>query len=211
MSTGSDRVLRISIADDHRMFVEALGLILDANQSAEVVSVAGDGHALLRDIDRHRPDIALVDLSMEGPPFQDLAARIREADVPTRPIALTMHLDRDLADRVLAAGFGGYVVKDSAVTELLEAIHVVADGGVFLSNALRKLASSETLREMQLTRREIACLEGAAMGQGNREIADALGVSERTVKFHLENLFRKLDVKSRGEAVAVARRIRLIE
>lgn len=203
-------MLHVSIADDHQMFVEAIRLILDASPVIKVVSIATNGDDLLRDVQHHRPDVALVDIGMEGPGFQGLASGVAKSGINTRLVALTMHLDRDLADRVIGCGFCGFVVKDAAVTELIEAIEVVAYGGSFVSAAIRNMAASQVESEAQLTGRELGCLQGAERGQTNRQISQSLGVSERTVKFHFENIFRKLKVKSRGEAVAVGRRRKLI-
>lgn len=198
--------IRLAIADDHKMFVEAIRFILDTTEAIEVVSVAEDGHRLLQDLARHRPDVALVDISMEGPGFIGIA---QAAPPQTRLLALTMHLDHDLADRVLAAGFAGYLVKDAAVAELISAVEVTAAGGRFLSAALGRTGAAPRSPPRGVTAREIACLQAASDGKSNREIGEALGISERTVKFHFENAFRKLEAKSRGQAVAVARRLKL--
>lgn len=211
MATPASLPLRVSIADDHQMFVEAMRLILDGSPSVEVVSISNNGSDLLRDVREYRPDIALVDISMDGPGFLSIATEIGRMKRPTRLVALTMHLDRDLADRVIDAGFGGYVVKDAAVAELMEAIGAAAEGRVFVSQSVLAIKPSAVELGINLTQREFACLQGAAEGRANRDIANELGISERTVKFHFENIFRKLDVKSRGQAVAVARRTRLLQ
>ena len=204
-----DRI-RLSIADDHTMFVEAIRLILNAHAIVDVVSLAANGADLLNDVGRLQPDIALVDISMDGPRFQDMARAVAREHGSTRLIALTMHFDRDLARRVMAAGFCGYVVKDAAVEELIEAIQTVHNGSTYLSRALRGEDLPDDTALAPLTPRELACLRCAEQGQSNKDAAEVLGISERTVKFHFENVFRKLQVKSRGEAVAVARRYALL-
>ena len=210
MTVARDTCTRISIADDHRMFVEALRLILERSPRVEVVSVAHNGEDLLRDVEQHKPEVVLVDISMDGPGYQGIADGLRRSDVPACAIALTMHQDRDLADRVIASGFCGYVVKDAAVAELIEAIDVALGGGTFVSRSVLALDLPASEPQLHLTRREQVCLEHVAEGHANRDIATRLGISERTVKFHLENIFRKLQARSRSEAVAVARRQRLI-
>ena len=210
--TGSDhtQAVRICIADDHQMFVEAMRLILDASPGVEVVSVARDGNTLLKDIMRHAPDIALVDITMDGPGYRGIAAEVARIQPTTRLIALTMHLDRPLAELVIASGFSGYVVKDAAVSELLVAIRAAGRGETFLSGMLGQGDPGATDDPMALTTREVDCLRCAAQGQINREIGETLGISERTVKFHFENIFRKLDARSRGEAVAIGRRRQIL-
>ena len=202
----SDAPITVAIADDHMMFVQAIQIVLDTSPDIRVVSVAETGHGLLEDLRALQPDVALVDISMEGPGFHAIA---QEQAGTTRLLALTMHLDRDLAERVMDAGFAGYLVKDAAVAELISAIKIAADGGTFLSRAIEQQATPGQDRPNRLTNREIACIQGASEGHSNREISDRLGIAERTVKFHFENIFRKLDVKSRGEAVAAARRDKL--
>ena len=210
MTSPSDTRARISIADDHQMFVEAMRLILERSPQVEVVSIAYNGDDLLTDVEQHKPQVVLVDISMDGPGYQVIADELGGRNVPVRAIALTMHLDRDLAERVIASGFSGYVVKDAAVAELIEAIDVALVGGTFVSRSVLSLGPSVSEPQESLTRRELACLGHIAEGLANRDIASRLGISERTVKFHLENIFRKLQVRSRSQAVAVARRKNVI-
>lgn len=202
--------VRVSIADNHKMFVEAIKLILDTNPAVNVVSLATNGDDLLRDIQTHTPDVSLVDISMPGPGFQAIASSSVLKDSPTRLVALKMHCDGDLAQRVIAAGFHGFVVKDSASSELVASIQNVALGHVFISNAVPQPGAIGIPLEERLTARELECVRLAGQGQSNRQICQQLGVSERTIKFHFENIFRKLGVKSRGEAAAFARRSHII-
>lgn len=196
----------VILADDHQMFIEALRQILDRDPSIEVVDVVGDGETLLEGIEIHAPDVALVDVTMPGPGARAIAGHAKQGDSSTRLIALTMHLDHGLAETLLSAGFAGFVVKDSAVAELLEAIHTVVAGGTYLSNAVRELGADRGQSPNPLTSREIDCLVLAAEGLSNKHIASELGITERTAKFHFENILRKLQASSRGEAVAFARR-----
>lgn len=208
--TGQATPLRLCIADDHQMFVEAMQLLLDASPQVNVISVARTGEDLLADIFALLPDIAIVDISMEGPGFRAIAQKALTLDAPPKLVALTMHLDRDLANRAIASGFSAYVVKDAAVAELLTAIQAASRGETFISKSVLALETMVPNDSEHLTPREVSCLSGAERGQTNRDIADDLGISERTVKFHFENIFRKLGAKSRGEAVARGRRLKLI-
>jgi len=188
------------------MFVEAIRLILNQDPQIDVSAIVHDGAALVESIQRLEPDVALVDVTLPGPGAHKIAAEIAESGGRTRLIALTMHLDFGLAELLMAEGFAGYVVKDSAVGELVDAIRLVHAGDTFLSDAIQEIGRKRRSQTRLLTKRETACLQRAAEGFSNRSIADDLGLSERTVKFHFGNLLRKLEASSRGEAVAKARR-----
>ena len=121
-----------------------------------------------------------------------------------------MHLDHGFAELLLQSGFAGYVVKDDAVAELMSAIRGVQTGGTFLSEAIVKIASRRGDQALVLTKRESASLRGAAEGLSNKQIANNFAVSERTIKFHFENILRKLNASTRGEAVAKARQYGLL-
>lgn len=202
--------LRIVLADDHHMFVEAMRLILSQEPEIEVVAVLDNGADLLEAIRKFSPDIALVDVTMEGPGPQKIAKTVAASGNTTSLIALTMHLDHGFAELLLQSGFAGYVVKDDAVAELLNAIWTVTTGGTFMSEAIEKIANLRGPGARILTKREIASLRGAAEGLSNKQIASDLGISERTIKFHFGNILNKLNASSRGEAVAIARRYGLL-
>lgn len=199
--------IRLVLADDHKMFVEAIELLLAGHGTVEVVAKSQDGDTLLADIARHRPDIALVDLSMPGPGAHAIA---KQAGATCKLIALTMHLERALAERLLDQGFHGYVVKDAAFDELLAAVDAVMRGERYVSKALDQGRPGLTVAPGPLTPREMQCLRLAAEGQSNKQIARAFSISERTVKFHFENILEKLGAANRLEAVAIARRALLI-
>lgn len=203
-------VIRIVLADDHLMFVEAIRLILNQDPDMDVIAAVHDGDALCESIQRLQPDIALVDVTMDGPGARAIAAQIADAGAPTRLIALTMHLDHGLAELLMHRGFSGYVVKDAAVGDLANAIRQVHAGGEFLSEAILEIGRARQGQARLLTKRETDCLQRAAEGLSNKLIAKDLGLTERTVKFHFENTLRKLDAATRGEAVAKARRAHLL-
>ena len=206
MPNPSANPIRVILADDHQMFIEALRQILDRDPSIEVVDVVGNGEALLQGIESLAPDVALVDVTMPGPGAHAIAGHAKQGNSSTRLVALTMHLDHGLAETLLSAGYAGFVVKDSAVAELLDAIHTVVAGEPFLSSSVRQTGAARSQSPNPLTSRETDCLVLAAEGLSNKHIASKLGITERTAKFHFENILRKLQVSSRGEAVAFARR-----
>lgn len=197
----------VVVADDHKMFAEAICAMLEKDGRLEILSVVEDGTSLIDTVRSHQPDIALVDVTMPGPGAEAIAKAV--AGSQTRLVALTMHLDRGLADHLILCGYAAYVVKDAAVAELVEAMQAVLRGEIYLSKAVLTIDTVEAGKTI-LTKRETACLALAAEGFSNQRIGKNLTITERTVKFHLENILRKLNASSRGEAVAIARRIGLL-
>lgn len=202
--------LSLVLADDHVMVLEAMRLLLERAPNIDVVGVARDGDALLALIETEAPDIALVDLSMPGPDATAIAERVGMVAPNCQLIALTMHLEPHLARKLLGAGFSGYVIKDAAVKELLEAIDAVMSGQSYLSQAVAELGLRQPRAHAALTPREVECLRAAAEGLPNKAIAAQLNVSLRTIKYHFENVFRKLGARNRSEAISVGRKLGLL-
>ena len=149
-----------------------------------------------------KPDMAIVDISMPGPGTAAIVDTVAAMDVNCGLLALTMHLEPAFATGLIKRGLAGYVIKDSAFEELLDAVRTVAGGGRYLSRRIAEVA----VDMVELTPRELQCLKGVAEGLTNKMIARQIDVRERTVRFHLNNLCRKLGVQRRSQAVAVARR-----
>ncbi len=202
--------IKVIIADDHTMFVEALRHLLGRADDIAVVATTNNGDDLLHLIETHAPDVALVDVSMPGPGIRAIAQSIGESTARTRLVALTMHLEPAMADTLIEQGFSGYVIKDAAFNELLVAIHRVVEDGTFVSAAIQEMHKVGSGNTAGLTPRELECLKSAADGMSNRLIAKRLHISVRTVKYHFENILRKLDANRRGEAVAIGRRRNII-
>ena len=192
------------------MFVEAIRLVLNQDDHIDVLDIVDTGDAALTSIFKHLPDVAILDVTMPGPGPLRIAEEVAASNAPTRLIALTMHLDAGLSEVLLAGGYAGYVVKDTAVSELLQAIRQIHGGTSFVSEAVNALDDNRSVQNRLLTGRERECLQYAAEGLTNRAIGQRLGVAERTIKFHFENILRKLRASSRGEAVAIARRSAII-
>lgn len=202
--------IRVILADDHHMFVEAIRMLLSEDPGIEVLEVVDNGEALLQRVKHLVPDVALVDVTMPGPGAKGIAAKLSKAASPTRLIALTMHLDRGFAEVLLNAGYAGYVVKDAAVAELLKAIRLVCSDKTYLSESVQRIEQQAVDSAAVLTAREMECLRLAADGLSNKRIARHLKITERTAKFHFENILSKLNASSRGEAVAIARRASIL-
>jgi two-component system NarL family response regulator len=207
--SGPDKI-RVLIADDHIMVLEGLAAIISRQPDMVVVAEASNGRQVVELWQKHRPDVALIDLRM--PVLDGVAAieEIRRHDGSARLIILTtFDTDSDLLNAV-KAGAKGYLLKDARREELLDCIRRVKRGETCLPASLvQKLAAS--LSREPLTGREVEVLEYLACGKSNKEISALLGISETTVKSHLRSIFRKLDVLSRTEAIGTASRLGLIK
>lgn len=200
---------RVLVVDDHALLRTGVANIIDQERDLQVVAEAANGVDALAAYERHRPDVTLLDLRMPQMEGVETVRRIRLLDPLARVIILTTYdTDEDIA-RALRAGAKAFVLKDIAADALIACIRDVLAGKTYLApSAAAKLAEGVT--RVQLTPRELATLRLMADGQANKEIASALGISERTVKTHSSHLFEKLGVASRTEAVRVATRRGLV-
>lgn len=215
---------RIVIIDDHQLFREGVKRILEFEKSFEVVAEGNDGTEAIELVERHHPDVVLMDINMPNvngiEATQHLVANFPDSKV----IILSIHDDENYVTHALKTGASGYMLKEMDADALIEAIKVVADGGSYLHPKVthnlvkeyRRLASEEGsgnqfLRQMEirrplhlLTRRECEVLQLLADGKSNRAIGDALFISEKTVKNHVSNILQKMNVNDRTQAVVVA-------
>jgi two-component system NarL family response regulator len=173
------------------------------------VAEAGNGVEAVEAFARHRPDVTLLDLRMPVMEGVEAVKRIREQDPEARVIVLTTYDTDDEIARALKAGAKAYVLKDISAEDLIGCIRVVLAGRTYLAPAAAARLA-EGVRHVQLTPRELATLRQMADGRTNREIAAALGISERTVKTHVGHLFDKLGAASRTEAIKIATRRGLV-
>lgn len=201
-STGPVR-LRIMVADDHPVVRAGLAAVIDQEPDLQLLAEAENGERAVALYREHRPDVVLMDLRM---PVMDGVEAIRNItrEFPTaRILALTTYEgDADIR-RALEAGSRGYLLKDMLLTEVISAIRTVARGErVIPTTVAARLA--EFPERSDLTERELEVLRLVARGLGNKEVARAIGRTTETVKIHLKNLFAKLGVSDRTQAVTVA-------
>jgi DNA-binding NarL/FixJ family response regulator len=199
----------VLVVDDHLLVRTGVAKIISHEPDLHVIAEAANGLEAVAAFELYRPDVTLLDLRMPLLEGVEAVRRIRARDPNAKVIVLTTYdTDEDIA-RALQAGAKAYVLKDISADALIACIHDVLAGKTYLAPAAAaKLA--ERVTQVQLTPRELATLRLMADGRSNKEIAGALGISERTVKSHLGHLFEKLSVTSRTEAVKVASRRGLV-
>ena len=183
--------IKILIADDHALLRQGIKRVLNFEDDLEVVGEAEDGQETLARTLVLQPDILLLDLNMPGLSGLEVTKQLQAAKCQTRIIALTIHDSDNYVLEMLKNGALGYLLKDVEPSVLIKAIHVVNEGNTFV---YPKLAERLTSREMDV-------LECIAKGFSNQDIAQALCVSEKTVKNHLTNICRKLNVNDRTQAL----------
>jgi DNA-binding NarL/FixJ family response regulator len=199
--------VRLLLADDHAVFREGMAALLQRSEKIELVDLATDGHDLLDKLEQHRPDVVVTDLTMPGPGAKAMLTEIAARAPGTRIIVLTMHNEPAIAASVMELGVDGYVVKEDAFAQVVDAIAAVTRGKRYLSPSIAaELLTSHPphAATVQLTPRELAVLRGIAAGDTNRRMAATLRISVKTVETHRAKLMRKLDVRSAPELIRVA-------
>jgi len=206
--------LRILLAEDHRILREGLKRLIAEQPNMEVIGEADNGIAAWQQAKELEPDIVLMDISMPRLNGAEATVKIRELCPNVRVIALTGHRASAYLNEVLKAGASGYVLKQAAIDELIDAIQTVAKGGTYIDSASRESLVNSPLDDRiykgeaqgkPLSQREIQVLSLVANGYTNKEIANELSISVKTVETHKTNCMQKLDLKSRAEVVDYAR------
>lgn len=201
------------LADDHAVVRGGLRMLLNGEPGFEVVAEAGNTQDAARFVRGHRPDVLVLDLNMPGESGLELIPRLT-AEVPaTKIVVLTMQRDPSFARKALSGGALGYVIKDAANGELVQAVRSAAAGQPYVNPQLgaRLAAAPDDLRPGDLTERELEILRLIALGHTNPEIAGQLYLSIRTIETHRANIHQKLNLATRAELVRFALEHRLIE
>jgi DNA-binding NarL/FixJ family response regulator len=210
-------MIRVLIADDHGIVRSGLRMLIDRQRDMEVVAEADDGVAALEHAQAHRPHVAVLDVSMPRMTGLQAAREIRSHVPDTRVLLLSMHDDERYFLEGLEAGAAGYVLKRAADTDLIGAVRTVADGRTFLSDDAQRTLMDEWLEngspepDDRLTPRELEVVKLIAEAFTNRQIAETLKLSEKTVESHRANVLSKLGMRDRVELVRYAIRRGLVE
>ncbi len=205
--------IRVILADDHALVRQGIRQFLEEADDIAVVAEAGDGDEAVRLVEQHRPDIAILDVQMPKMTGIEATRQIKSRFPDIRVLILTAYDEAPYVFALLQAGADGYILKSADADALLEAVRKIYRGEPALSpevtekvlRQLKKGGPVEAAGQVEpLTAREIEVLRLAAQGLTNRAIGRALGISDRTVQGHLANIYGKLNVASRTEAVTEA-------
>lgn len=208
---------KIMITDDHKMIREGIKQLLELNKEISVVDMASDGNECLAMLKEKEADVLLLDINMPNKNGLDTLKEIKESKLEIKVIILTVHNEADYLMRAVEIGANGYVLKDSGSAELVHAIQTVMEGDSYIQPDMIPMLNSKMMvrnkdkeKINELTKREMEVLVLVSKGMFNKEIADKLHISERTVKNHISSIFRKIDVADRTQAAVFAIRNSLI-
>ena len=203
--------IKILIADDHLMVREGLKQLLELDGDIKVISEASDGLECLDLLNHIRPDVLLLDINMPKMNGLEVLQEIRKQKMNIKVLVLTIHNEVEYLLRAVDIGINGYILKDSESSVLKKAIFAVHNGETYIQPSLSPLLNSKMIdrdvdkeKIKSLTRRELDVLKLLAEGLFNKEIAFKLDISERTVKNHVSNIFKKIDVADRTQAAVFA-------
>ena len=203
--------MRVLIADDHRLILEGIRRALENVEGIEIVAEAHTGSQVLPLVGRTSPDVVLLDMRM--PQMNGLACLdlIRKRHPDVKVVILSVFSDAEHIQAALKRGASGYIVKTVNPLDLGAALRQAVEGTVYHAVGLQDADNDAGARAAGLTEREIAILKGVARGLSNQAIGKELWVTEQTVKFHLTNIYRKLEVSNRTEAARYAYEHGLVE
>lgn len=201
-------MIRIFLADDHTLVRQGMKRILQSEPDMEVVGEAGDSAEVLRRLVQDPVDVLILDLSMPGPGGLEVLAELRSLRPRPQVLIVSMHPEERFAIRALRLGAAGYLTKERAAEDLVQAIRRIYRGGKYITSELAELFAADRsdagLPYERLSHRELAVFHGLAMGQRVSEIAQALGLAVATVYTYRARIFDKMNLKSNAELVRYA-------
>lgn len=203
--------IKVMIADDHILMREGIKQLLEFDGKIEVIAEANDGEECLEKLKTIKPEVLLLDINMPKKNGIEVLESIRNQNLKVKVLILTVHNEIEYLLKAVDIGVDGYILKDSESAELKRAIETVSEGESYIQSSLIPALNSRLIaRDIDkekidsLTKRELEVLIQVANGMFNKEIANALNISERTVKNHLSNIFKKIDVSDRTQAAVFA-------
>ena len=210
--------IKVLVADDHPLIIEGLRKVLSEHEDIEIVGHAVTGEDALRMSVELVPDVVLMDIRMPGLDGVEATRRIKQQLPATKVIILTVYEDNDYLFNAIKAGAVDYKLKDTSPEELVEAVRLVAQGEILITPKIAEKMkkefdkiSQEKSPYLKLTPREMEILDLLAKGASNKEIAHQLCIEEKTVKNHMSNIFAKLHVNDRTQALIVAIRQGIVQ
>jgi DNA-binding NarL/FixJ family response regulator len=208
---GADRLLKVVIADDHRLILDGIKHSLEEDGGFEVVGEATSGERVLPIVGQTNPDLVVLDLRMPGMDGLTCLDQIKKRHPNIKVVILSVSTDERLIETILARGASAYIVKSVNPVDLPAALRQAVDGTVFSAIGLPEATAPGAAKAAGLTDRELAILSALARGLSNGQIGKELWIAEQTVKFHLTNVYRKLGVANRTEAARFAYQQGLVE
>ncbi|MDR7857311.1 response regulator transcription factor [Tissierella sp.] len=209
-----EKTIRILLADDHRLIREGIKQILELEDDFIVIGQAGDGEEAFNMVTTLMPDVILLDINMPKLNGIETLRKFKDLGIKSKIIILSIHEDKEYIMKTLKLGADGYILKDSCADILIEGIRNVARGEKYIQQSVAKLldeshnsdgyCSINLAKIKSLTKREYEVLILIAEGLNNKDIAVRLYISEKTVKNHVSNIFRKLDLNDRVQAAIFA-------
>ncbi len=203
--------IKVMLADDHILMREGIRQLLEFDGSIEVIGEASDGEECLEKIESLKPDVLLLDINMPKKNGIEVLQEIKDKKIKIKVLILTVHNEIEYLMKAIDIGADGYMMKDSDFAELKRAINVVLSGENYIQPSLipslnKKLVMKDMDKDKvdSLTKRELEVLICVAEGMFNKEIALSLDISERTVKNHMSNIFKKIEVSDRTQAAVFA-------
>ncbi|USK31987.1 response regulator transcription factor [Bacillus sp. F19] len=210
-------MIQILLVDDHTVLRDGIRSILDLESDIRVVGEAVSGDEVLKKVEEFRPNCILMDINLPGKNGIEVTSQVKSQYPNCRVLVLTMFEDDEYLMEALRAGADGYLLKDSSSEQVVTAIRMVSQGdSVIHPRMTKKLITyhhqhtTSEPNENMLTKREKEILFELVKGLSNKEIAEALFISDKTVKIHINKIFKKLNVKSRSQAVIYAVRNQLV-
>lgn len=203
--------INVMIADDHSLIREGLKQLLEFDGTIKIVGEASNGIECLEKMNVYNPDVLLLDINMPEMNGIEVLKKMKDDNSQVKVLILTVHNEMDYLMKAVDIGVDGYILKDSESAELKKAIRAVRDGENYIQPSLiptlnNQLVNRDTDKDKisSLTNRELEVLIQVANGMFNKEIATNLNISERTVKNHISNIFKKIDVSDRTQATVFA-------
>lgn len=203
--------VKVMLADDHALMREGIKHLLEFDGSIEVIEEANNGIECLEKLEKVEPDILLLDINMPDMNGIEVLEELKRQNKLIKVLILTVHSEVEYLIKAIDIGANGYILKDSGSMELKQAINVIITDGSYIQPSLLPALNSRLINRdidkeklESLTKREIEILIQIAGGMFNKEIANNLDISERTVKNHISNIFKKIDVSDRTQAAVFA-------
>lgn len=208
--------INVLLVDDHMMVREGIRQLLELEENINVVGEAGDGVECLEAIDKLNPDVVLLDVNMPKKDGISVLKEIKEKNMSCKIILLTFYNEIDIIQNAMTYGASGYILKEADSKLLVQAINIVKNGERYIQPSIAsKLRQHKLIKQQKnidvLTKRELEIIKLLVAGLYNKEIADDLNISEKTVKNHISSIFRKINVSDRTQAAVYAIKNNLVE